>query len=193
VRTALHRAGHSSELKILPWQRALRGVIKSKYDIIPALWFSQTRAETLLFSHAYATNKVIFIKMKGDPFEFNGLHTLDNKVVGLVSKYAYDEEFLAYEGYQKSFTPSILQNSKMLALGRVDLVVADQIVAKEILMNETPKLLEKIEFSHNSLSENKLYLACAKVNPKCEGIIKDFNRELAEMTADGSYQKIMGY
>ncbi|MCK8058233.1 MULTISPECIES: transporter substrate-binding domain-containing protein [unclassified Fusibacter] len=66
ITAAYKVSGYEFKLDLLPWARAEIVVNNSEYDILPDAWFTNERAETLLFSDPYAVNELLFIKRKGD-------------------------------------------------------------------------------------------------------------------------------
>lgn len=178
VRQVLQSQGHDIELVAMPWARSLVMLEKNKVDILPAVWFTEERTKTMLFSDQYAANRLVFIKAKGNEYEYQGLSSLYDKVVGVVRDYAYEENFLKDKNIQFSVANSLNSNVNKVIAGRVDLTLDDEIAARESI---EPELLKQIEFTKNALSEIPLYITCSKANPACEKIIKDFNRGLSAM------------
>ncbi|OPZ77991.1 MAG: hypothetical protein BWY78_00784 [Alphaproteobacteria bacterium ADurb.Bin438] len=66
----------------------------------------------------------------------------------------------------------------------------DEIVVKDALKSDK-EMLDKIDFTKNSLSSNPLYIVCGKVNPKCEKIISDFNKGFEIIKSNGEFDKIL--
>jgi polar amino acid transport system substrate-binding protein len=65
------------------------------------------------------------------------------------------------------------------------------IVARVVIAQEDPNLLNEIRFTNNSLSSNPLHVTSGKKNPRHKEIIKAFNMGLADIKANGTYAKIM--
>ena len=187
VRKIMQSQGHDIKLVAMPWARSLAMLNKNKVDILPAVWFTEERTKTMLYSESYAANRLVFIKAKGSGYEFSGLPSLHGKVVGVVRDYAYDEKFLQDKAIKFSIANSLDSNVKKVISGRVDLTLDDEIAAKAIIK---PELLQKIEFTKNALSEVPLFITCNKDNPKCAAIIQAFNQGLSEMKINGSINKL---
>jgi polar amino acid transport system substrate-binding protein len=187
VRNIMESQGHTIELVSMPWARSLVMLEKNKVDILPAVWFTQERTKTMLYSESYAANRLVFIKKKGDDYEFNGLSSLYDKVVAVIRDYAYEETFLKDKNIKFSIADSLNSNVKKVITGRADLTLDDEIAAKSIIDS---KLLSKIEFTKNALSEIPLFITCDKKNKKCASIIESFNKGLASMKEDGSLAQL---
>lgn len=188
IRKALQNQGHDISLDSVPFARAMVMLKAEKVDILPAMWHSEERAETMLFSDSYAANRLVFIKSKGNNFEFNGLPSLHGKKVGVIRDYGYGEEFLNDKKIKFSISKSLDSNVAKLVAGRIDLTVEDEIVSKTVIK---PELLEKIAFTSQALSESPLYITCNKTAAKCKALIDAFNAGLKAITADGSLHALL--
>jgi polar amino acid transport system substrate-binding protein len=143
-----------------------------------------------MFSNAYASNKIKFIKKGGDPFEYEGIASLAGKKVGVIIGFGYGDEFMNAKTFTREGVSDFITNIKKLVRGRVDLTIEDEIVAKSILNKKAPALLEQVEFIQNPLSSNDLYVACGLANPRHEEIINAFNKGLEAIKADGTLKGI---
>jgi polar amino acid transport system substrate-binding protein len=191
VRAAYATQGFNVEMQFIPWARAIEGVRKGMYDILPDAWWTQDRATFLLFSEPYISNEIKFIKRKGDPFEYTGLGSLTGKTVGIVRAYGYSDDFLKATNFTREEVPTAVQNIRKLVRGRIDLTLEDEIVVRSLLKQEAPDLLRQIEFTHNLLSSQKLYVASSLQNPRRHTIITAFNKGLAVIKANGTYDAIL--
>jgi len=182
LREIMLSQGHNIEVETMSWSKALVVAEKGVADILPAVWFTDERTIKMQYSEPYASNRIVFVKPKGDDYEYTGISSLDGKTVGIIDKYAYDEEFLANGNIRFSKSNTVLQNVKKVANQRIDLTLDDEIVIKTI----TPKdILDKVAFTKEALSEKPLYITCYKSNSKCADIISSFNKGLKEMQDNG--------
>jgi polar amino acid transport system substrate-binding protein len=194
IRAAFATQGYTVKWENVPWARAEAGVKDGIYDFLPDTWMTEARKAYLAYSDPYAVNEVVFIKKKGDSFEFNGLDSLKGKTVGIVKDYGYGDVFMKSALFTREEAVDIITNIRKLTLGRVDLTLEDGIVARATIMKLDPGLLSQIEFTKGSLSSNNLYIAPGLKNPRYQEIIAAFNKGLKAIKADGSYQKILaGY
>jgi polar amino acid transport system substrate-binding protein len=193
IRAAYATQGYAVKMEYVPWARAENGVKEGKFDILPDTWMTEKRKAYLFYSEPYAFNKVKFIKAKGDPFEFNGLASLEGKTIGIVRDYGYGDEFLSATNFRREEVVNIIANIKKLTADtkRIDLTLEDEIVARSVIVMENPELLEKIEFTQNSLSENALHVTSGLENPRHKEIIDAFNKGLAEIKANGTYARTL--
>lgn len=191
IRAAYATQGYTVEMHFVPWARALDGVKNGEYDILPNAWWTQKRAAFLLFSKPYLKNEIKFIKRKGDPFEYHGLGSLTGKTVGIVRGYGYGDEFLNATNFNRPEVVEVLQNIKKLVLGRIDLTLEDEVVARWIIKHNAPALLQQIEFTQNALSTQQLHVTSGLKNPRHKAIIEAFNKGLVTIKANGTFDKIL--
>lgn len=191
VSTALSRAGYSSEYEQVPWARALLGVGEGRYDVLVNAWFNDERTQLGQFSSAYLTNRVRFLKRKDSPIEYKNLKQLHEYPIAVVRGYAYSAEFDNDMNLQKVPVHSFAMAVRMLAADRVKLTVEDEFVARYYLARESKKVREVVEFLPKPLSENNLHILVSLKNPDHAQIVAGFDREIAGMKADGSYDRLL--
>ncbi|GHW08648.1 amino acid ABC transporter, periplasmic amino acid-binding protein, putative [Vibrio cholerae] len=190
VTAAFATQGYTVEFTIMPWSRALNDVKEGKIDILPATWFTQERTAYLTYSDNYLTNQVKFIKKAGDNFEFAGLASLDGKKVGIVRGYGYGDEFMNDPSFFRPESTDLKQNLQKLQAGRIDLAVEDELVAKSII-TEAGMNLADFAFTNQAISENPLHVTSGKANPRSEELVAAFNKGLAEIKANGTFDKLL--
>jgi polar amino acid transport system substrate-binding protein len=191
VRAAYATQGYDVEMRFVPWARALSGINNGQYDILPDAWWTQERTTFMEFSEPYMKNEIKFIKRKGDPFEYKGLTSLSGKLVGIVRGYGYGDEFLNAINFHRSEVDNAVQNIRKLVLGRIDLTLEDEIVARSLIRRDAPDLLPQIEFTQNALSTQALHVTSGLKNPRHQTLIEAFNKGLATIKTNGTYDKIL--
>lgn len=192
IREAFKTQGYEVKLTIVPWARAEAGVSDGVYDILPDVWHTQARSETLLFSKPYATNVIRFIKLKGDPFEFSGIENLRGKRIGAVRGYGYSDAFNASRVFERQDVVDVLTNVRKLLAGRIDLTLDDEIVARSVIGKNDRRWLEQIEFTKGSLSSNPLHIAAGLKNPRHKEIIDAFDKGFEIIKDNGTFDRILG-
>ena len=191
VSTALARAGYASDFEQVPWARALLGVGEGRYDVLVNAWFNETRTRLGQFSGEYLLNRVRFIKRKEEPIEYNNFQQLHGYPIAVVRGYAYSSAFDDDQDLQKVPVHNFSMAVRMLAADRVKLTLEDEYVARYYLARESPKVRNAVEFMPNPLSENSLHILVSLKNPEHQQIIAGFDREIAAMKADGSYERLL--
>ncbi len=188
---AMQRAGYTVEVEMMPWGRALELTTKGDTDILPSAWYNQERAKSLIYSKPFATNRIVFVKRADDPFEFKSLADLKGKSVGIVIDYAYDKDFLAGTDYKLEKARDILSNLKKVAEGHVDLTLDDELTLTNIINTQAPDLKGKLALTHGAMAENPLYITFSRARPDAQKWADAFDKALADMRADGSYDRIL--
>jgi polar amino acid transport system substrate-binding protein len=183
--------GYELDLKFVPWARAVAGVKNASFDLLIGTWLTEERTNFLMFSQPYLNNSIKFIKKKGDSFNYTDLESLTGKSVGVVIEYGYGDGLLNAKNFRRAEAKNFITNIRKLVAGRIDLTLEDEIVAKAIIAQEQPDLLDKIEFSTADYSTNALYVASGLANAKHEELIEAFNNGLAVIKQSGEYDKIM--
>lgn len=191
IRAAYKTQDYDVKMLYVPWARAEAGVKDGTYDILAATWRTAERTKHLLYSTPYAVNAIKFIKLKGDPFEYQGLASLAGKRVGTIRGYGYGDAFLQHAGLVREEVIDLMSNIKKVVDKRVDLTLDDEIVARFILGQENMKLLDMIEFSKESLSSNPLHVTAGLKNPRHKELINAFNTGYEIIKANGTLAAIL--
>ncbi len=191
VSTALARAGYASEFEQVPWARALMGVGDGRYDVVVNAWYDEARTHLGQFSGEYLLNRVRLIKRRDDPIDFQRLEQLHDYPIAVVRGYAYSAAFDGDTQLQKVPVHNFVMAVRMLAAQRVRLTLEDEYVARYYLSRESPRVRNAVEFLPKPLSENSLHILVSLKNPEHAQIVAGFDREIAKMKADGSYERLM--
>ena len=191
VSTALARAGYASEFEQVPWARALMGVGDGRYDVVVNAWYDEARTHLGQFSGEYLLNRVRLIKRRDDPIDFQRLEQLHDYPIAVVRGYAYSAAFDGDTQLQKVPVHNFVMAVRMLAAQRVRLTLEDEYVARYYLSRESPRVRNAVEFLPKPLSENSLHILVSLKNPEHAQIVASFDREIAKMKADGSYERLM--
>jgi len=191
VRTALGRAGYTTEYEQVPWARAIHGVSEGRYDVLINAWYSEERTRIGQFSGEYLLNRVRFLKRKSSDIDYQSLDQLHPYSIAVVRGYAYSSAFDKDADLKTVPVVNFSTAVRMLAAGRVELTVEDEYAARFALTREPDEVRDSVEFVHNSLSENGLHMLVSLRNPDHETIVTDFDNAIAAMKADGTYDKIL--
>ncbi|VVP27004.1 substrate-binding periplasmic protein [Pseudomonas fluorescens] len=191
VTTALARAGFASGYQQVPWARALLGVGEGRYDVLVNAWYNEDRMKLGQFSGEYLVNRIRFLKRKDTPLEYSNLQQLHTYPIAVVRGYAYSPPFDADTAMQKVPVHNFAMGVRMLAADRVKLTLEDEYVARYYLARESSKVRSAVEFLPKPLSENSLHILVSLKNPQHAQIVAGFDKAIAAMKADGSYDKLL--
>ena len=189
VDAGLRRAGYEPELTIVQWTKALAGAKAGLYDIVAAIWYSDERDETLLFSEPFLENRVFFVKRRGSPVQFNNLSELTAYRIGIVRDYSYGPEIdnLTALKIPSNYVVQILLG---VVSGSLDLAVVEQRVALFEMNRYMSNQADDLEFVSPPVSVRGLRIAASRMNPDHAKVIADFNAAIKAMKADGSFESI---
>ncbi|MBA6114205.1 transporter substrate-binding domain-containing protein [Pseudomonas putida] len=191
VTTALARAGYTSVFEEAPWARALQGVSKGRYDVLINAWYNDSRASIGQFSNAYLSNRIRLLQRKGDTVRYRRQSDLYPYSIAVVRDYAYSPEFDGDNRLHKVPVRNFSSAVRMLAAGRVNLAVEDEYVALYNLQREPEQVREAVVLVEPPLSENTLHIMVSLKHPEHQQIVERFERSIAAMKADGSYQRLL--
>jgi polar amino acid transport system substrate-binding protein len=190
VSTALGRAGYETVYEQVPWARAVHGLSEGRHDVLINAWFSDERTHIGQFSEAYLVNRIRFIKRKNSPVIYRSLALLDEHLIAVVRGYAYFPAFDNDATLKKFPVHNFSMAAQLLAMGRVDLTLEDEYVARYNLAREPADVRDQLEFVPGSLTENSLHILVSLKHPRHAEIVAAFDREIAAMKADGSYDQL---
>jgi polar amino acid transport system substrate-binding protein len=191
VSEILKRAGYQTEVSIETWPRTLEGTSAGIYDVIISAWYTKERESHFQFTEPYFVNTIQFVKRKGAPINFRSYQDLKGLVIGVVNGYAYGEEFDNAQGLLKLPSNHLIQNLLKLQQGRIDLTLGDKWVVRNELTEYFPTAIKDFEFLGKPVATRTLHAAVSRAHPQHDKIVKDFNKTLKAMKADGSYEKIL--
>lgn len=191
TKTALERLGHSVKVEVMPWARALEMTKRGTFDILPSVWYSKERANTLIYTDPIAKNKIVFIKEKGDPFTYESLGSLEGKTVGIVQGYDYGEKFLNADSFERDSANDIVTNVRKMLAGRVDLTLGDELVSRYAINEKLPGKADQVAFTDGALSSKDLHVTVSRKSGDAESLVENFNAEVEKMRSDGTYDEIL--
>ncbi len=192
VKTAFKRAGHTATIRIESWQKALEGSEIGAYDVVGAIWKTKERKTKLLYSDSYLTNNIVLIaNVNNQQIKFDSLKDLEGILVGVLKDYAYDDKFMKDPRILKFQANRLTQNLIAVQQGKLDVAVADKRLAQYELKHFMGNNMNDFQFLPNPLTSRKLYIAAPIANAQSKTLIKHFNKGLAAIKKDGTYQKIL--
>ena len=191
VSTALARAGYASDYEQVPWARALLGVGEGRYDVLVNAWYNESRTQIGQFSSAYLGNRIRLLKRQGEAFTYQRQADLYPYSIAVVRGYAYSPSFDDDSRLSKVQVRNFSSAVRMLAAGRVKLAVEDEYVARYNLQREPQQVRDSVSFVDPPLAENSLHILVSLQHPQHRQIVQRFERAIAAMKADGSYQRLL--
>ena len=189
VTRALERAGYAVTVSIDPWPQSLEDTIAGGNDVFATLWFTDERAESLVFSKPYIDSEITFVRRTDNPINVSEREDLLGLRVGVVNDFAYSSNGVDTTGIDVMSFGSVTENIARLRTGELDLVLADRRVAMTEI-NERA-LAKMFDVMPGPLITRGLRIAVSKERADAAAIVAAFEREIVKMREDGSYNAIM--
>lgn len=180
------------QLEFLPWPRALKQVQQGQAAAIVTLWYDSDRARYLHYPTPLYTNYIRFYQHNAKPVTFKKLSDLSQQRLrlGMVRGYSYHPAVRALP-FEFVAVNSDLESLKMLALGRVDLVIAEQMVAEYLLQHELQSYQQQISSTGPLLETKPMYLAFAKHHPAAAALQQKFEQGLQQLKTEQRWQSLL--
>jgi polar amino acid transport system substrate-binding protein len=190
VREIYHRASLPVTVTAEPWKRALDDA-SSGQGAVAGVYQTAARRKTFAFTHLIYVEELMVYQRVGRPDDIQSLHDIKGKTIGIIRGWNYGKTF--EKGRQQglfavSEAASDRQNMQMLAMGRVDMVIAIREAGNDTLRRLG--LSETIAPSQQPLFSYPTYIAINRKSP-ATAFIPVLNRTILNMRKDGSWKKIV--
>lgn len=184
------RAGFSMSATFLPWPRALRAVTEGEIETTVA-WQNAERERKFIFSEPFMINKFSFLKLRNRSITWNTLEDLRGYTFAVMKEASYDPEFDNAPFLKKIYVYRANVAIKMVMAGRVDMAPRDLGAAHYLLSEYPAEEARLVDFVDKPLSERPMHLIVSRKLAKHKEIIDAFNKGLAELRGDGTYDRIL--
>ena len=189
VITALRRAGFKVQLYLDNWPRSLTATQAGDFDAIVGVWYTEERAESLAFSDAFIVNELRFMKRSGDDIQVRERDDLVGLRVGVVEDYAYADKPYDTTGIEVVRGGSVGENVQRLLDGELDLALGDGLVLRHEA--DQRRASKQVELLPLVIESRGLHLGVSRQWPDHQSLVAAFNKSIAEMKADGSYNSTL--
>lgn len=191
VNEALGRMNIKASTRIAAFEDILNTIDNGELDGSAALWETPERADKYYFSDPYLNNQLVLIGRKGTDVKGLTLADLRGKKIGIVEFYAYGELKGPEAGIIVEESKSDQKNLEKLLSKQLDYMVVDELLIQYMLKYQINDVTKYLEIADAPLIVKPLHFALNKSITDGEEIINNFNKEIKEMIADGSYNKIL--
>ena len=191
VHEALKRSSVEAESDILDFGQVLEMINERKYEGSAALWKSKDRETYLMFSDPYLENRLVLVGRVGSDVSASSLEDLKNKRVSIVSGYAYGSSIYTTPGVIILPGRSDQDNLETLLEGKTDYMLVDELLIKYMLEYQHNEVKKYLSVGTQAIITQPLHFAILKNLPDAEAIINEFNNNIEEMMADGTYNQIL--
>ena len=183
------RAGITVEIQAMPWKRALMRGGRGELGI-GGIYKTASRLAIFDYSQTIFEEKLIVYVRRGTATSFHALSDLYGKRVGVIRGWSYTEALdkaLNDGSIMARASGSDEANFKMLALGRLDAVIAIELAGQHIVQQLQ---LDQVVALQPALSINSTHLVFAK-QAKQQALLQRFDQSLEAMRADGSLAELL--
>ncbi|WDP90275.1 MAG: transporter substrate-binding domain-containing protein [Desulfobacter sp.] len=189
----LNRMGYKTQIDILPWKRAMVMTKSGKYALAYNAYYSKDRAREYAFTDPYIHSEIYLCSKKDAKISFTTLKELKPYRIGLVMGYVNPTAIENADYLTKDYVVTDFQNLKKLIGRRVDLIVIDKYVATHSVKT-SPFLIANITdlvFHSPALAKLPVHAMFSRAVPGYMKKVDAFNRELAKVIKDGTFDTLM--
>ncbi len=188
------RLGHTLRVRLYPWARSLAMAKQGEADCIFTLYRTPEREQFLDYSNESLVLQVIYLYARKDsPVFFNGdFSALSGFNVGTAHKVNYGPKFEQARPYLSiDEAPTIEQNFRKLALGRVDIVPSNLYTASSTLtlpsLRERADRIVRLPTPVEAVSS---HIAFPK-SKNLEALRDSFDAEMRKFAASPEYRRVL--
>lgn len=190
VKAALKASGYDTiTVRLQPWRRVVWNARNQTADGLIGVWHTKDREALVAFSQPYFLSPIVALLPAGTdlaPRHFNDLAGLR---IAYREGARFGADFDQADTLNKLPVDTTSNVVQMLARGRVDAGVEDQLVAKAIV-EANPTVKGKVRLSAPLLTQ-PLYFGVVKGKPHSEELLEHFNRGLNIIRLNGEYGQIL--
>lgn len=194
TRQALERNGHILSLNFIPWARAVEDVQKGRYHALFNQWKNKDNQNDYYFSNeVFAAGDGHFLTLAQDNFSVKKLDDLAGKTIGIVRAYPVSDELTALidQGIVKKYeVSSVVQLIKLLRLGRIDIILENELVAKYNFRSYFPTQHYDFKTVGKDLIDGRLFIGWSKSVAGTQVLRDQFDMTIRAMRKDGTIDKI---
>ncbi|MCP5160283.1 MAG: transporter substrate-binding domain-containing protein [Hahellaceae bacterium] len=186
VTEAFARVGYKVDLVFKTWPRVEFDVDHSG-EVSFGWIYNTERDKKWLFSEPLMQGRTVLAVLKGKALIWKTLQDLKPFTLATARGYSYGDEFDSFKSQLKIFENNEeFVSMKMLLNNRVDAVVIDPLVARQLLLTHFAESANRVYFVEQPPIKNyDLHLICARDNPQCPTLISRFDAQIKKMNEEG--------
>jgi len=186
---ALDRAGWDCNIKLDEWEKTLQQASNGELDGIAAIWHTPQRAESLLYSRPYLTNRLVPVYSSSIELNIREVGDLTGLRVVTEVQVAYGESIMtALEKLRVEQVRGVENTLRAVQSDKADVALVDELSARDLL--NKPEF-EDLVAGQRALAFRELYFAVSKKHRSGAEIITAFNESYQSMLKDGSINRIL--
>jgi polar amino acid transport system substrate-binding protein len=189
---ALKRVGYDAEMVILPWRRAYEMTRKGRYDALLGTSFLEERTADFIYpNYAWSTHFFFHARQGVRPWQYTSLESLCPATIGILIGSFHRKNLVAVPCLKVQENSSIRQSIQMLMRKRIDLYLTVPEVINHYIAKDFPDAQGKIIPIHPFYIEDKAYLVFPKALVRSKTLVRDYERGIQLIKADGTYTAIV--
>lgn len=191
ARAAFERAGHELTITYMPWARALREARSGHFDGILGAYKTEARARHFYISESFASARGALVARPGLAFErYESLYDLIGYSIAVGNGFAHTPAFDQAGYLRKIPVNRVEQMVHMLFNGHVDMALMSVAVFRHHARKLGYYRPQDLKVVKPLVFHNDLHILMSRNVADGTALIADFNRGLAELKADGTYNRI---
>jgi polar amino acid transport system substrate-binding protein len=191
VKAALLRGGVQSQSKIMTWTDAVAQLEQGKLDGSAAMWKSPEREKYLLFSKPYLENRLVLVARKGEDVSISSIAALAGKRLALTKDYAYGAAVTQAPHVTIVYRTSDADCLRAVLAKEADFLLLDELMVHHLFQFYASKANALIAAGQTALVSYPLHFAVRRDYPHAQEIVAAFDRNVAQMRVDGSYNELL--
>jgi len=191
VTEVFRKAGYTVKIDFITWDKAIDEGTKGNYDAVFPEYYSKERIKDFTYSNFFTNSLLGFYQRKGSNIKYKTIRDLAPYKIGVIKGYANTEEFDKATYLKKIESDSDEENLRKLAMGELDLIVIDKLVAQHLISTKMSGETGKLVSVEPPLQIQPLFVIFPKKLSQSDKRLKDFNKALDELTKAGSITDIM--
>ena len=190
VKEALARINIKSSYEIMEFNDVVSGIDGGEFDGSAALWLSNEREKKYLFSEPYLQNQLVLVGRRGSDVGATSFSEFDNKKIGIVGSYAYGIDIHS-DQVKLVGGNNDQQNLERLLSEQIDYMLVDALLIQYLLKYQVNDVTEYLEIGQTPILIKSLHFAIRRDVEGAQDIIDRFNKEVIDMVAEGTYNRIL--
>ena len=189
VKEAFSRMQVPVTLAARPWKRVIEEIDQGEAGVA-GIYSSEERRQKYDYSDVIMVENIAVYFHQDNPVNYENMDSLNGKRVGTIRGWLYTDEFSAADKAGKLTIDEVSgdeKNFQKLAAKRVDAVLAIEQSGNALLATGN---FPGVQMNAKYLSSAESYLAFNK-STKRQDLLSKFNEAIAQMKADGSFDRIV--
>ncbi len=192
ITAAFKTVGIEVKYSLMPWKRCEEEVAAGKFFATFPYAKTPERQPKFNFSQKFITSRSVFffVSDKFNSFHWTTLADFKPYMIGGTLGYWYEADFKK-AGLKTEFVSNNDSNFLKLLTGKVDFILEDELVGKDLVKRIAPDQLSKLKTLKPAFNTFDLHLMISKTFPGADELTKKFNEGLTKIRASGDYKKIL--